>query len=383
MENFWNFTQANWINWLNSEIKLTNIPVLKVFLVLIVITTAQVFRKFFSAIIIKYLEDLTSQTKTELDDELIAILKRPLNWIILITGVGVAKLIIVSELNPAINETADNLIGLLAIAIFAWIIFRASPLLGAVLGKLAVETKTELDDLIVPYLPKLFQTLAISIFVLKAGEVLLGASAGALVGLIGGTGITLGLLLKDIVYDWFCTVIIFSDRLYRINDILMVQGIDKLVQVTNIGVRSTTLCVLTQNALTKIPNSKMIAGIVENWSQNPELENLLGIDITLQIDNITATQTVRICDALRTFPQEIDCLSDRFAAWFSGINQNARIIKVQAFAETDDLQSYCAVWEEINLGVLRVMEQEGIELFSCTPITVLPTELEKSMVSIG
>ncbi|MEO1669537.1 MAG: mechanosensitive ion channel protein MscS, partial [Cyanobacteria bacterium J06631_2] len=229
------------LNFLNSEMDVADIPFYKIVLVIIVITLAQICRKLFASIIIKYFEDLTSQTESELDDALIAIIKQPLNLLIVIAGIGLAKLIVVSELNPAVNETLDNLIGLTVIALVAWIIFRASPLLGELLGSLALETETELDDLIVPYLPRLFQTLAIAIVVLKAGEVLLGASAGALVGLIGGTGITLGLLLKDIVYDWFCTVIIFSDRLFRPDDILKVQGLDKLVQVQCIGVRSTTL----------------------------------------------------------------------------------------------------------------------------------------------
>ena len=370
------------IDWFDSDFGLGEIPLYKLVLVIVVITLAQVLRKLFSATIIKYFERLTSQTETELDDELINILKQPLNSLIVIAGVGLAKLIVVTELNTTINKSIDNLINLAAIATISWIVFRASPLLGELLGNLALETETELDDLIVPYLPKLFQALAIAIVILKTGEVLLGASAGALIGLVGGTGITLGLLLKDIVYDWFCTVIIFSDRLYRRNDILKVQGVDKLVQVKNIGVRSTTLCILSQNALTKIPNSKMITGIVANWSQNPEAEELLGIDITLQIDDISSAQTERICHTIRRFPQEIEHLSDRFTVWFSGINQNARVIKIQAFAETNNIKSYRAIWSEINLNILQVMEQEGIELFSSTPIAILSADAVEELEEI-
>lgn len=362
------------MNWLEGRI-VGDIPLGKIVLVILVITFAQLCRKLFTAIIIKYLEDLTSQTETKLDDELIAILKQPLNWLIVITGIALAKLIIATELNPAVNETITNLLNLSEIALVAWIIFRASPLLGQVLGDLALTTETELDDLVVPYLPKLFQTLALAIVLIKAGEVLLGASAGALIGLVGGTGITLGLLLKDIVYDWFCTVIIFSDRLYRLEDILKVQGIDQLVQVKNIGIRSTTLCILSQHSLIKIPNSKMITGIVTNWSQNPDAGELLGIEVTLQIDDLTSVQTERICNTLRRLPQEIEHLSDRFTVWFSGINQNARIIKVQAFAEANNLKTYRAIKSEINLNILRVMEQEEIKLLFSTSITFFPAEV--------
>lgn len=371
------------MNWLQGEISAGDIPLLKITLVILVVTLAQLCRKFFTAIIIKYLEDLTSQTETELDDELLAILKQPLNWLIIFAGIALAKLIITTELNPAVSAGIDNFLNLSAIALVAWIIFRASPLLGEVLGDLALATTTELDDLLVPYLPKLFQTLAIAIVVIKAGEVLLGASAGALIGLVGGTGITLGLLLKDIVYDWFCTVIIFADRLYRLEDILKVQGIDQLVQVQNIGIRSTTLCVLSQHTLIKIPNSKMITGIVENWSQNPDEEELLGMEITLQIDDLTSVQTERICNSLRRFPQEIEHLSDRLTVWFSGINQNSRMIKIQAFAEADNLKIYRAILSEINLNILRIMEQEEIELFTYTSVAISPPKTSEASATIA
>jgi MscS family membrane protein len=373
----WNLAD---INWLKARIGVGDIPLLKIVLVILVITSAQLCRKIFTAIIIKYLENLTSQTETNLDDELIAILKKPLNWLIVIAGISLAKLIIVTELNPAVNQTIDNFINLSVIALIAWIIFHASPVLGEVLGNLALPTETELDDLLVPYLPKLFKTLAIAIVLIKAGEVLLGASAGAIIGLVGGTGITLGLLLKDIVYDWFSTVIIFADQLYRLEDILKVQGIDNLVQVKNIGVRSTTLCILSQHTLVKIPNSKMITGIVENWSQNPDEQELLGIEITLQIDDLTSVQTERICNTLRCFPQEIDHLSDRITVWFSGLNQNARMIKIQAFAEANDLKVYRAILSAINLNILRVMEQEGITLFSYTSVSISPTEVPEEII---
>lgn len=362
------------MTWLNLEITVGDIPLFKVVLAIVIITLAQILRKLFSAVIIKYLEEITSQTETELDDELIAILKQPLNWLIVLGGIWIAKLVLIGELNPNLNQTGNSLIKLTATIIVAWIIFRASPLLGKVLGRLALNTETELDDLIVPYIPKVFQALAVAIVILKAGEVLLGASAGALIGLVGGTGITLGLLLKDIVYDWFCTIIIFSDRIYRIDDILKVQGVNKLVQVKNIGIRSTTLCNLSQNTLIKLPNSKMITGIVENWSQNPDKQELLGIDITIEIDDISAQQTDRICQTIRSFPQEINNLNNRFAVWFSNINQNARVIKIQAFAETNNLKTYRDIWNEINLSILRVMEQEKIELFSSTPIAILSVE---------
>ncbi|WP_445245128.1 mechanosensitive ion channel domain-containing protein [Microcoleus sp. OTE_8_concoct_300] len=50
------------------------------------------------------------------------------------------------------------------------------------------------------------------------------------------------------------------------------EGIDGIVQVLEIGIRTTKLRLAKWDSIKKIPNSKMITGIVENWSQNPGSE---------------------------------------------------------------------------------------------------------------
>ena len=82
------------LNLLNSEMGIVDIPLVKIIAVIVVITLAQIFRKLFASIIIGYFEDLTSKTESELDDELIAIIKQPLNLLIVVAGIGAAKLII-------------------------------------------------------------------------------------------------------------------------------------------------------------------------------------------------------------------------------------------------------------------------------------------------
>lgn len=156
----------------------------------------------------------------------------------------------------------------------SYTIYKLAPLLGEIAGQITVRTETELDDLIVPYLPRLFQTAAILLVILKGSEVLLGVSATAIVGILGGAGIAFGLLIKDVIYDWCCTVIIYVDNLYRKGDKLIVtdSDIDGQVEVLDIGLRSTKLGIIESNSIRKIPNSQMIKGIVENRSQKIEVK---------------------------------------------------------------------------------------------------------------
>ena len=344
---------------LDSHITVAQIPLPKIVLVVTIITLTQLLRGLFFSIAIKRIKHFTSGTETTLDDELVEILEQPSGWLIFIAGLWIVQVILADNLKPQVSEMLAKILSLSAIVAVAYIVYRASPLLGEILRKLALNTQTELDDLLVPYVPRLFQTVALAVVVLKASELLLGASANALIGLLGGAGITFGLLLKDIIYDWFCTIIIYTDNLYRPGDWVMVEGIDGIVQVLEIGIRTTKLRLAKWDSIKKIPNSKMITGIVENWSQNPGSEQSFGINLILKIDGISAEKTAKICDSLRELPKSINSLHDEGLIWLNGLEQNARVINIRVFSNNIDFyENSC---EQLNIDILSLLEKEGID----------------------
>ncbi|MEG4145520.1 mechanosensitive ion channel domain-containing protein [Microcoleus sp. Pol12B5] len=344
---------------LDSHITVAHIPLTKIVLVVIIITLTQLLRGLFFSIAIKRIKLLTNGTETTLDDELVEILEQPSGWLIFIAGLWIVQVILVENIKPQVSETLAKILSLSAIVTVAYIVYRASPLLGEILRKLTLNTKTELDDLLVPYVPRLFQTVALAVVVLKASELLLGASASALIGLLGGAGITFGLLVKDIIYDWFCTIIIYTDNLYRPGDWVMVEGIDGSVQVLEIGIRTTKLRLAKWDSIKKIPNSKMITGIVENWSQNPASEKSFGINLSLKIDSVSAEKTAIICEAIQKVPTSINSLHERCFVWLDRLEQNARVINIRAFNNNLDL--YFDACHELNLAILSLLEKEGID----------------------
>ena len=344
---------------LDSNITIVDIPLTKIVLVVTILTLTQLLRGLFFSIAIKRIKLLTSGTETTLDDELVEIREQPLGWLIFIAGLWIVQVILAENLKPQVSETLAKILSLSAIVAVAYIVYRASPLLGEILRKLTLNTKTELDDLLVPYVPRLFQTVALAVVVLKASELLLGASASALIGLLGGAGITFGLLLKDIIYDWFCTIIIYTDNLYRPGDWVIIEGIDGNVQVLEIGIRTTKLRLAKWDSIKKIPNSKMITGIVENWSQNPGSEESFGINLTLKIDSISAEKTSLICKAIQKVPSSIDSLHERCFVWLDRLEQNARVINIRAFNNNRDL--YFDACQDLNLAILALLEKEGID----------------------
>ena len=346
-----NFDYANFLG---------GIPIVKIVIVILVLTVTQFFRRFISNIIFGFVERLTAKTETDLDDELIAILKPALNYVVLIFGLWLVQTILAQELGPQLNANLDKLFNFIVVVIIGYVVFRAASLLGRVLADSVLHTETDLDELLRPFAPKIFQAIAIMMVIIKASEIFLGASAGALVGLLGGAGITIGLLFKDIVYDWFCTVIIYTDKLYKEGDWIMVTGLDGFTQVISVGFRSTTLKITGWGSVQKMPNSQMITGIVQNWSQKSGDDPLAwGLNFTLKIDGISAEKTARICQSIRDAIPAIAGMSSKCLVRFSAIEENARVISIRGFVE--DLNLYFVNEEKLNLAVLEILEQEGID----------------------
>jgi MscS family membrane protein len=345
----------------------SGIPIAKIIAVILILAFTQALRRFFISGIVKTIERLTSKTESKLDDELVNIIKPSLSWLILIGGLWLVKIILADDLGRQLDEAIGRSLNLVVIFIVAYVVYRGASILGQIIANIVLHTETELDELLRPLMPKIFQSAAIIVLAIKVSEIFLGQSAAALVGLLGGAGITIGLLLKDIVYDWFCTLIIYSDKLYKEGDWIGVSGIEGFVQVLNVGFRTTTLHVVKWGSIRKMPNSQMISGIVENWSQNPGDELKWGINLTLKIDGITAKQTARICDGIKELPKSIPGLSPSCTVRFKQIEQNARVIEIMAFVNDDNL--YFEAEKQLNLAILELLEQEGID-FLCINLEV-------------
>ena len=355
-QQFWELIKHSIINY---DINIANIPVTKILLCALIIVITQASKQFFFSVIIRRLELLASIDKTPLDDELIDILKPPAGWLILLAGVWIGELILAPQFGTQVTHLIEKVINFLVVSTGAYIVYHVSPLLGKVLRKFAASTETELDNLLLPYLPRLFQITAILVVAIKAAEVLLGASASALIGLLGGAGVAFGLLIKDVIYDWFCTVIIFFDKLYRPGDRLVIEGIDGFVNVLEIGLRSTKLRVAKWNSIHKIPNSKMITGIVENWTQNPSDKSSYGINFTLKVEGLCANKSAAIYQALQDIPKEIDIISENCQVRLEGIDANAHVFRLRAF--TSDFNKYYDAEVATNLAIIHLLENESIE----------------------
>ena len=108
-----------------------------------------------------------------------------------------------------------------------------------------------------------------------------------------------------------------------------------------------------------MPNSRMISGIVENLSQDPGETLRWGINLHLKIDGISAEQTNKLCDEIAKLPPSIPGCYEKCLVRFKKIEQNARVLEIRAYV--NDAGLYFAAERKLNLGILQLLEREGID----------------------
>ena len=329
-------------------------------IVFILYRLSSILGYFISNLLVKTISKLTQETEEQHSGDLISILRPSVRLLVFLVGLWMLQLFLGGRLSNNLSNTFSDGLGLLSIVIVATVMYRTATVLGEITANLLLATTEEagLSELLRPLLPKVFQALAVILLVIKAATVFFGGATGPLVGLLGGAGLTLGLLFKDLLYDWLCTIIIYTDRLYQKGDWIVVSGLDAMVQVVDIGFRSTSLLSSTRASIQKIPNSKMISGNFQNWSQDAGEEEVWGIPITLKIDNISSTQAARVCEGLREVHQSLEGVKDKVLIRFKGLEQNSRVFEFRLYTV---LSSFFRIEKEAHIAILAMLEKEGIK----------------------
>lgn len=212
----------------------------------------------------KTVKALTAKTKTKLDDILVDMLEEPIVFGIIIFGMwlGLGKL----ELTPGAELWVSKVIHILIAINVTWMIARlVDALILEYIVPLTEKTESDLDDQLMPVARKGLRTiiwiLGIIIALNNAGYDITAMIAGLGIG-----GLALAMAAQDTVKNFFGGFMIFTDKPFKINDRVQVDGFDGTIM--EIGLRSTRLRTLDGRVVV-IPNSKFTDNAIENVSLEP------------------------------------------------------------------------------------------------------------------
>ncbi len=213
---------------------------------------------------IEKLRALAKNTKTELDDQIIEIIKNPIVFGFILVGVYFG----ISYMNP--GPSVSYYLGLGVFATIALLIANALKkiidlILVRYLKQLAEKAESKIDD----QLLHLVQNV-VGVFLYAVAIIIVlsqfGIKVDALLASLGIAGLAISLAAKDTLSNIFGGITIMLDGSLKVGDRIQVK--DYVGNVIEVGLRSTKI-ITPENNIVTIPNSIMANSEIINYD-NPD-----------------------------------------------------------------------------------------------------------------
>lgn len=313
---------------------------------------AFVARLIIVSILGRRLKALAARTETEADDIALNAVLGPVGSLVMIVGAYLAF----RALAPAMEDViawSEKIFKVLLTLIVAWGVFRLVDAAAVIMMDMARRSDNTFDDHLVPILRKAAKVLVgIMAFLLAAQN--LGYSVSGLLAGLGLGGFAFALAAKDTIANLFGGVTILIDRPFKVGDWITFDGNDGVVE--EIGLRSTRVRTFAKT-LTSVPNQSLANATVENHTLMPKRRIKMTVGVTYDSSPDQMRSLVDRVDAFLRGHAGIH--QDFIMVKFTEFNASSLDLLVYCFSSTTDWVEHLQVRQEVNLGIMDIVEELG------------------------
>ena len=322
---------------------------------LLIVASGYPLGRLVDAIGYRTVKRIVSHTKTQYDDKIAELLRKPLRWSVMLAAAWVAM----DHANPLPSLGFIIRGSIASAALFIWTkaAFQASIIVIEWLAGIkdrfsAVTHRTVPAWTMAAHL--LILAIAAYFFFLCWEFDVTGWLASA-----GIVGVAVGFGAKDTMANLFAGVGILADRPYRLGDFLLLDSGER-GRVTDIGLRSTRL--MTQDELEIIiPNATMATAKIINESGGPRESERLRIPVRVAYGtDIDALRTLMTAVATQTEGVLVDDPNRQPAVHFKAMGDHGLDFELLCFIGRPEL--LYAVTDRLNTGLYRALDAAKIEI---------------------
>lgn len=257
---------------------------------LVLVFGAVIFARMIYWFLNKVVVKATQKTSSKIDDIILSSAKEPLVFVValLASWYGLERLTFSIETDNLFNGVYYFLTTIGVTWIFARVI---DSLAENYLVPLAHKTESDFDDQLLPIVQKGTRSVIWILGVIVALNNA-GYNVSAIIAGMGIGGLAFAMAAKDTLSNIFGGFTIFTDKPFKINDRIKINGFDGTV--VEIGLRSTRLRTL-ENRIVTIPNSVFTGGLVENVSVEPTRKVIMKLGLVYET---TPEQMVKAMELL-------------------------------------------------------------------------------------
>lgn len=249
---------------------------------------------FFIALIVNFillriLKIISRQFPGEVEDILLGIISRPIIFLILIFGIN-TSLEILSLMD--ITKEWINIISMtLVVIIITHVLGRFIKDIVVFYGsKWAARTETRVDDVLIPVL-NLFGPLVLALTAALIILPLWGINVNSVLLGAGVLGLVLGLALQETLGNIFSGLSLLIEAPFRKGDLVLLND-GRTCEVLNLGMRSTVMFSLNEQATIYIPNKSLASTMLVNLTKpTPEQRERIELPVKSGV-NLALVETL-------------------------------------------------------------------------------------------
>lgn len=309
--------------------------------------------------ILFWLEKFTKQTRTDVDDALIRIVRsiKPPVFFVLAVYLAIQTLVFSDAANRWVNAAGLAVVVYQAIVVLQILM---DYLLRRKLKQKAPEAEGETDqdrrnlESALSVMSKIGKVVLWSVgFLFILSNV--GVNVSSLIASLGIGGIAVALAAQNILGDLFSSLAIYFDKPFTVGDFIIVG--DTMGTVKHIGIKTTRIKSLSGEEIV-LPNQELTSARIQNYKRMEERRIAFNVGVTYQ------TSSDKIA-AIPGMIEEIvkDVENVRFdRCHFKSFGDSALIFETVYHVTDSDYAIYMDAQQSINMAIKGRFEAENIDI---------------------
>lgn len=327
-------------------VKLSTLPYTKIVVAILLFLFFLALRRIFALFVIKILKKFFDKTENKIDDKSIVILLGPVSFIFIIIGFNafLAMLDIHTDLSTKISKS------LVVFNIF-WFLYLLIELFKTAFSFFTKQYSQTLSQEISKFLTRIFKIIVISVGTMSLLQVW-SINVTGFVASLGLGGLAFALAAKDAAANIFGSIAIIADKAISVGEWIKVDGVEGTVM--DIGMRTTKIKSF-ENAIITMPNQIIANSKIINYSRRKERRIKARIGLTY---DTSSNQMQKILQDIKAMLQSNEGVSQKstMIVNFERFDDSSLTIFLYFFANTANWTKYLDIKEELNLNIIRIVE---------------------------
>ena len=334
--------------------RLTSIQIIDIIIAIGIIVFFRIFSGTFSYMIIRIFK-IKSKKAKEIKESAFF---KPLKVFFIILGIylAIVFLKVPLQINEQVMDIVTKAFKIISVIEFA-VGLANSFTIKTILGKkLRKSLSQKMDDTVFEFVLKITRVFiyVIAIFLVLA---ILEINLTGLIAGLGLGGVIVTLAAQDTAKNLFGGVVIFIDKPFVVGDWIEMDNYEGTIE--DITFRTTRIRTF-ENALVNIPNAIIADASVTNWSkmEKRRYKTNLCVELDTPLEKLELLKT-RIEKMLQERESVFD---DSIIVRFDQITDNGINILIYTYTNSVDYASYLKEVEDINVKIMKILNEEHIEL---------------------